>query len=329
MNLKRSVGIVGIGSCVPDKKLTNKDLEKMVDTSDEWIMTRSGIKERRISDKNTASSDLATGAALKAMKEAKVAPEEIDMIIVGTVTPDMLFPSTACFVQKNIKAKNAAAFDISAACSGFIYGLSIAQKFILSGEFKTILVIGAETLSKMVDYTDRGTCVLFGAGAGAAVVKEVEPGRGILSTYIFSDGTKTGVVSLPGGGSREPVSEEMLKKKSHYIKMEGNELFKHAVLGMEKSVDEALKRANLKYEDISLFIPHQANIRIIQSLAKRMKLPEEKVFINLQKYGNTSAASIPIALDEAVKAGKIKRGDVILVVAFGAGLTMAASVIKW
>jgi 3-oxoacyl-[acyl-carrier-protein] synthase-3 len=232
-------------------------------------------------------------------------------------------------VQNNIKAVNAAAFDISAACSGFIYGLSICRQFIATGEAKTILLIGAETLSKAVDWTDRNTCVLFGDGAGAAILQAVKKGRGIISTYIFSEGSKAGLIQLPGGGSREPQSAEVLAKKDNYIKMEGNEVYKNAVRGMEKSVDEALKKANLSYKDISLFVPHQANIRIIQSLAKRMGLPMEKVFLNLQKYGNTSAASIPLALDEAVKEKRIKSGDVILVVAFGAGLTMSASVIEW
>ncbi|MFH1825583.1 MAG: beta-ketoacyl-ACP synthase III [Candidatus Firestonebacteria bacterium] len=326
---KISVGIKGIGSYVPEKILTNFDLEKMIDTSDEWITSRTGIKERRIADENTAPSDLATKAALKAMEDAKIKPEEIDMIIVATITPDMIFPSTACFVQKNIKAINATAFDISAACSGFIYGLSIANQFISSGEVKTVLLIGSETLSKVVDWQDRNTCILLGDGAGAAILGQVEDGQGILSTYTLSDGSKTNLLMVPGGGSREPISIEVINKRSHYMKMEGNEVFKYAVRGMEKSIDGALKKANLTYKDISLFIPHQANMRIIESLARRMELPKDKVFINLEKYGNTSSASIPLALDEALKTGKIKSKDTILIVSFGSGLTMAAGIIRW
>lgn len=326
---KISVGIKGIGAYVPDKILTNFDLEKMVDTSDEWITTRTGIKERRIADKNTATSDLATKAALKAMDDAKVKPEEIDMIIVATVTPDMFLPSTACFVQNNIKAVNAAAFDISAACSGFIYGLSIANQFISSEEVKTVLLIGSETLSKIVDWKDRNTCILLGDGAGAAILQQVEEGFGILSTYILSDGSKTNLLMVPGGGSRDPISIEVINNRKHYLKMEGNEVFKCAIRGMEKSIDGALKKANLTYKDVSLFIPHQANMRIIESLTKRMELPKDKVFINLDKYGNTSAASIPIALNESLKTGRVKSGDIILIVSFGSGFTMAASVMRW
>jgi len=326
---KINIGIKGSGSYTPEKILTNFDLEKMVDTSDEWITSRTGIKERRIADENTATSDLATKAALKAIEEAKVNSSEIDMIIVATVTPDMFFPSTACFVQKNINAINATAFDISAACSGFIYGLSIASQFISSGEVKTVLLIGAETMSKVVDWQDRNTCILLGDGAGAVILGEVEDGKGILSVYTLSDGSKTNLLMVPGGGSREPISIEVIKKRSHYMKMEGNEVFKFAIRGMEKSIDEALKKANLTYEDVTLFIPHQANIRIIDSLTKRMGLPKDRVFTNLDKYGNTSAASIPIALDEAIKSGRVKSGDIILMSSFGSGFTMGAAVIRW
>jgi len=326
---KINIGIKGSGSYTPEKILTNFDLEKMVDTSDEWITSRTGIKERRIADENTATSDLATKAALKAIEEAKVNSSEIDMIIVATVTPDMFFPSTACFVQKNINAINATAFDISAACSGFIYGLSIASQFISSGEVKTVLLIGAETMSKVVDWQDRNTCILLGDGAGAVILGEGEDGKGILSVYTLSDGSKTNLLMVPGGGSREPISIEVIKKRSHYMKMEGNEVFKFAIRGMEKSIDEALKKANLTYEDVTLFIPHQANIRIIDSLTKRMGLPKDRVFTNLDKYGNTSAASIPIALDEAIKSGRVKSGDIILMSSFGSGFTMGAAVIRW
>lgn len=329
MSLKMNVGIAGIGSYVPEKVLSNKDLEKMVGTSDEWIVTRTGILERRIADENTATSDLATKAALRAMEHAKVSPEEIEIIIVATITPDMTYPSTACFVQNNIKAVNAAAFDIGAACCGFIYGLSISQQFIVSKECKTVLLIGAETLSKFTDWQDRNTCILFGDAAGAVVLKQADDKRGIISTYISSDGTKTGLLKIEAGGSRLPASIETINKKLHYTRMEGNEVFKNAIRYMGKSIDAAIKKAGLSYSDISLFIPHQANIRIIESLAKRMALPKDKVFLNLQKYGNTSAASIPLALDEAEKEGRIKSSDIVLIVAFGAGFTTAASIIRW
>lgn len=324
-----SAKIIGTGFGVPEKILTNKDLEKLVDTSDEWIKSRTGMSERHIADANTATSDLATIAALRALETAKIPAEELDVIIVGTVTGDMFFPSTACFVQNNIKAVKAAAFDLSAACSGFIYGLSVAKAMIAAGEAKTILVIGADCLSKLTDWTDRNTCVLFGDGAGAVILKATEEAAGILSTYIFSDASKTHLLQVPGGGSRKPFSEEVLKDKSNYIKMEGNEIFKNAVKGMERAIDAALAKAGLKYEDVSLVIPHQANIRIIESIAKRMKLPAEKVFINLDKYGNTSSASIPIAISEAYTAGRLKKGDILVITAFGGGLTMGASVIRW
>ena len=298
--------IAGTGSFVPEKILTNKDLEKMVDTTDEWIKTRTGMSVRHISDENTATSDLATEAAKRALADAGVKPEEIDLIVVGTYTSDKPIPSTACFVQNNIGAVNAAAFDLTAACSGFIYSLTIANSMITSGEIKTALVIGAETHTKFVDWKDRATCVLFGDGAGAVVVKADETGAGVLSSYLWSDGsgTKPGLLEVPGGGSRDPNGKR-------FIVMGGNEVFKKAVIGMEKCADEAMKKANLKYSDISIFIQHQANIRIIDALAKRMELPAEKVVVNLEKYGNTSAASIPIALDEAVKNGRIKKGDVV------------------
>jgi len=326
---KISAKIIGVGFYAPEKILTNKDLEKMVETSDEWIKTRTGMSERHIADEKTATSDLATQAALRAIEMAKINPEEIDIIMLGTVSSDMAFPSSACFVQNNIKATKAAAFDLSAACSGFIYGLTLAKGMIASGEAKTILVIGADCLSKLTDWTDRNTCVLFGDGAGAVVLQATEEDTGLLSSYIFSDGTKTHLLEVPAGGSRTPFSEEVLKNRTNFIKMEGNEVFKNAVKGMERAIDTALLKVGLKYEDVSLVIPHQANIRIIESIAKRMKLPPEKVFINLEKYGNTSSASIPIAMTEAYAAGRLKKGDILVITAFGAGLTMGAAVIKW
>jgi 3-oxoacyl-[acyl-carrier-protein] synthase-3 len=326
---KFAAGILGTGSYVPEKVLTNSDLEKMVDTSDEWITTRTGIKERRIADPSQAASDLGIEAARKALEDAKIAPSEIDMIIVATVTPDMNFPSTACIIQANLGASNAAAFDISVGCSGFIYGLAIAQQFVETGMYNKILVIGAETLSKITNWKDRNTCVLFGDGAGAAVVGRVESGYGILSTYLGADGTGGKHLYMPAGGSRMPASEETVKKNLHTIFMEGQEVFKFAVKVMDSATIEALNRCGLKPEDIDMLIPHQANTRIIEAARKRLKLSDDKVYINLDKYGNTSAASVAIALDEAYRKGLIKKGDIILTVAFGAGLTWGSSVIKW
>ncbi|MDP9750000.1 beta-ketoacyl-ACP synthase III [Thermoanaerobacter pentosaceus] len=329
MGKKFAAGILGTGSYVPEKVLTNSDLEKMVDTSDEWITTRTGIKERRIADPSQAASDLGIEAARKALEDAKIAPSEIDMIIVATVTPDMNFPSTACIIQANLGASNAAAFDISVGCSGFIYGLAIAQQFVETGMYNKILVIGAETLSKITNWKDRNTCVLFGDGAGAAVVGRVESGYGILSTYLGADGTGGKHLYMPAGGSRMPASEETVKKNLHTIFMEGQEVFKFAVKVMDSATIEALNRCGLKPEDIDMLIPHQANTRIIEAARKRLKLSDDKVYINLDKYGNTSAASVAIALDEAYRKGLIKKDDIILTVAFGAGLTWGSSVIKW
>jgi len=322
-------GILGIGSFVPEKILTNFDLEKIVDTSDEWITTRTGIKERRIADKSVATSDLATAAAEKALADANLKASDIDLIIVATVTPDMNFPSTACIVQSNLGAKNIPAFDISVGCSGFIYGITIAQQFIENGIYNNVLVIGAETLSKITNWEDRNTCVLFGDGAGAAVIGKVEKGYGILSSFLGADGEGGKYLYMPAGGSKMPASEETVNKKLHTIFMEGQEVFKFAVKIMDSATIEALNRCGLKAEDIDLLIPHQANTRIIDSAMKRLKLTKDKVYINLDKYGNTSAASVVIALDEAYRNGLIKKGYIVPVVAFGAGLTWGAAVIKW
>lgn len=323
--------ITGIGSYAPENILTNLDLEKSVDTSDEWIKSRTGISERRIASKNEACSDLAIKASKIALKEAGVKAKDIDLIIVATVTPDMLFPSTACLVQKEIGAKNAFAYDLSAACSGFIYGISIAEQFIKSGRYKNILLIGSDVFSRIVNWNDRSTCVLFGDGAGAVII-EAENGRkkdGILSTHLYSDGHYHDFLFVPGGGSRIPVSEITNDNEKCFIKMKGNEIFKVAVRFMVSAAREAISYNGLAIEDIDLFIPHQANKRIIDAVAKKLKLPEEKIFTNLMKYGNTSAASIPIALDEAVKEKRIKNGDIVLLVAFGAGLTWGSTIIKW
>ncbi|MCX5782055.1 MAG: ketoacyl-ACP synthase III [Elusimicrobia bacterium] len=325
---KFGVKILGTGSSVPDKILTNSELEKMVQTTDEWITSRTGIKERRIADKNTATSDLAIGAAKKALAEAKIKPEELDAIIVATITPDMFFPSTACLIQKAINAKNAFTFDLSAACSGFIYGLAVAKNFIENGFCKNILLIGAETLSKITDWKDRNTSVLFGDGAGAMVLSRSETENNILSVYLGADGTYADLLYLPGGGSRNPSTEETVKNRMHYIKMEGKEVFKVAIIKMIEAAQKALDLAKIKCEEISLLIPHQANLRIIEAITKRMGLPKEKVFVNLHKYGNVSAATTIIAFDEALKEGKVKKGDIVELVAFVGGFTWASAVLK-
>jgi len=320
--------IAGIGTYVPEKILTNFDLEKIVETSDEWIRTRSGIRERHISDDKTATSDLAVVAAKRAIENAGMKSEEIDVIILGTATPDMLFPSTACIVQSKIGAREIMAFDISAGCSGFLYGLGIADSMVKNG-FDNILVIGAETLTKITDFTDRATCVLFGDGAGAAIIKKSnEDSRGIIASYFASEGADWKLLHQPAGGSRIPASEESLKKKLHYIKMEGNEVFKLAVRAMIEAAIKTLEKANLSSKDVALLIPHQANIRIIEATAKRLDIPMDRVYVNLEKYGNTSAASIPIALVEALAEGRVKQGDYVLLVAFGAGFTWAGVLLK-
>lgn len=323
------VGISGVGSYVPERVVTNDDLSKIVDTSNEWIVERTGIEERRIAEDDTATSDLGTLAAKRALEDAKLQPEDIDLIIVATVTADHAFPSTACIIQKNIGAMKAAAFDINVGCSGFVYGLSIGESFIKSGTYEKVLVIGAEALSKIVDWQDRNTCVLFGDGAGACVLEKCEEGFGILSSELGSDGTNGQVLSQPAGGSRLPASIETLEDRLHYVKMDGKEVFKFAVRVMEKTSMNALEKANLNLADLDFLVPHQANMRIIDAAAKKLKLEKDKICINLNKYGNMSSASIPVALDEAVKNKKIKNGDNILLVAFGAGLTWASMTIKW
>lgn len=326
MNTK--AGILGVGSYLPEKIISNFDLEKIMDTSDEWIRTRTGIKERRVADENEATSDLATKAALNAIKDANLTPEDIDLIIVATITPDMIFPSTACLVQANIKATKAACFDLEAACSGFIYGMTVAKQFIETNTYKHVLVIGAEALSRILDYEDRSTAILFGDGAGAVVMGSVNEG-GVLSTNLGSDGNGKDYLNIPAGGSKNPASEETLKNRLHYVKMAGNDVFKFAVRIMQDASIKCVESANLDIQDIDYLIPHQANIRIIEASAKRLKLNMDKVYVNLDRYGNMSAASIPVALDEAYREGKIKKGDNIVLVGFGGGLTWGASVIRW
>ncbi len=323
------VGITGVGSFVPENIMTNNDLEKIVDTSNQWIIERTGIKERRIAKEGVSSSDLAAIAAQRAMEDAGILPEDIDLILVATISPDYIFPSTACMVQEHIGATNAAAFDINAGCTGFIYALTTAKAFVKSGMYKKVLVIGAETLSKIVDWKDRNTCVLFGDGAGACIVEPCQNGFGMISEDLGSDGSKGDVLIVPAGGSREPTTLKTVAEGLNFIKMDGREVFKFAVRIMEKASKDVLKKIGLTSKDIDLLIPHQANIRIIDSALKKLDLKKEKVFVNLEKYGNTSAASIPVALDEALNQKRIKKGDNILLVAFGAGLTWGGVLLKW
>ncbi len=327
--MTRYAAITGWGSAVPEKVLTNADLEKLVDTSDEWITSRTGIKERHIVSPHESTSTMAVAAARQALECANVSPWQVDLVICCTATPDFLFPSTACLIQHEIGAENAGAFDLEAACSGFIYGISVGSQFIKTGDYKTVLVVAAEALSRFIDWTDRATCVLFGDGAGAVILEASESRNGLLSFVLGAHGVGEDLIKLPAGGARKPATPETIGSGDHYIKMNGQEVYRFAVRIMGDSAVEALEKAGLSNEDISLFIPHQANLRIISSIADRLGLDPEKIFIDIDKYGNTSAASIPIALCEAVEAGRIKAGDNILFVAFGAGLTSAASIVKW
>ena len=326
---KRTVSIIGTGSYLPEKILTNQELEKLVETSDEWIISRTGIKERRIAAEGEHTSDLAAKAALSALENAGITADEIDLILVATVTPDMFFPSTACFVQAKIGAKNAACFDVSAACSGFLYAIEIAQQFITSHTYDTILVIGADKLSSIIDWTDRNTCVLFGDGAGAAVLRHRGGGHGVISTFMASDGGLSDILYIPGGGSRFPITKDNSDARLNCIKMNGKETYKHAVTSMLDAAQKVLAEANLDCEDLACVIPHQANLRIIEAIADRMNLPLERFVVNLDRYGNTSAAAVAIALDEANRTGRMKVGDYVLLVVFGGGLTWASSVVQW
>ncbi len=325
----RTCSIASVGSYVPARILANTDLEKMVDTSDEWITTRTGIKERRIAADGEFTSDLAAHAALRAMKKARVTADQLDLIIVATITPDMPFPSTACLVQKKIGAKRAAAFDLEAACSGFIYALEIAQQFIMSRTYDTVLVIGAEKLSSIIDWKDRNTCVLFGDGAGAAVLQSRPNAHGLLTAVMGADGDNAELLFMPGGGSRCPATVHSVNSRQHYLRMAGKETFKQAVQAMETAAEEALRRCEIDISHIKCVIPHQANRRIIDAVAERLGARPEQMFVNLEKYGNTSAASVAIALDETVESGRVQRGDLILLIVFGAGLTWGAAVIEW
>jgi len=313
---------------MPERVLKNSDLEKIVDTSDEWIQTRTGIKERRIAEKGTPTSELAARAAREALAQANLKPTDLDLIILATISPDMVFPSTACIVQNKIGAQ-CAAFDISAACSGFPYALTIGEGLIRSGSYKHILVIGAEVISTYINWKDRSTCILFGDGAGAAVLGEVKDGHGILATYLGADGSQAKLLQIPAGGSAIPTTAESVSQGLHYVQMEGSEIFKSAVRTMSDAVVEVIKRASLKLEDIDCLIPHQANLRILNAVTERVGIDANKVFVNLDRYGNMSAASTIVALYEAVKEGKIKKGSNVVLVAFGSGLTWAACTIRW
>lgn len=325
----RKVRIVSTGSYVPERVITNADLEKMVDTSDEWISTRTGIKRRHIARDDEAASDLAYEASIRALKKGGISAKDLDMIIVTTITPDMLFPATACILQEKLGIKDIPAFDLEAACSGFLYGISIASQFITTGTYDTILVVATETLSKIIDWKDRNTCVIFADGAGAAILQPSSDGSRIISTYLGADGGGADLVGVPAGGSRMPATLETVRNGQHYMKMKGNELFKRAVKIMVQAVDKALELGNLTYRDLDFFIPHQANIRIIQAVAKRIDLPPEKVYVNLHECGNMSAASIAVALDQAAEEQKINKGDNVLLASFGGGLTWGSMVIKW
>ena len=326
--MSRKATITGLGKYVPPKILRNADLEKIIDTTDDWIRTRTGIIERHIVEDDVSTSDIAYQAAKQAIADSDISAEELDLIIVATVTPDMAFPATACLIQEMLGAKNAAAFDLEAGCSGFVYSLAVAAQFIESGLYNNILVVGAETLSKITDWEDRGTCVLFGDGAGAAVLQGTDKG-GMLAFDLGADGAGGKSLCLPGGGSLNPSSATTIEEKQHFIKMEGNQVFKFAVKTMGQASVNVLEKAGIKPEDVDLLVPHQANTRIIEAAANKLNLGEDKVFINLPKYGNTSSASVPIALVEAREADLIKNGDIIVLVAFGAGLTWASTAIEW
>ncbi len=324
------VGILGIGSALPGKIVTNSDLEKILDTSDEWIRTRTGIKERRIAEDGIATSDLAREAADKALEDAGVAVSEIDLIIVATATPDTPLPATACYVQAKMGAPQAAAFDIAAGCTGFIYALAVGSQFIQSGVYKRVLIIGAEVLSRILDWTDRSTCILFGDGAGAVVLGPVPEGQGILNFKLGADGNLAGMLDIAAGGTRMPACLETVEGRQHYVRMlSGNEIFKFAVRVMGDVTTQALDELKLKKEDLDFLIPHQANLRIIEAARKRFDMPEERVVVNIDRYGNMSSASIPVALEEAVRDGRLKRGDLTALVGFGAGLTWGAAIMRY
>ena len=326
---RRTVSIIGTGSYVPEKILTNADLMRMVDTSDEWITTRTGIKERRVAAKDEHTSDMAAKAALAAIEQAGISAKEIDLILLATATPDMVFPATACLVQTKIGATKAACLDVSAACAGFLFAIEIAQQFITSHTYETVLVIGAEKLTSITNWTDRNTCVLFGDGAGAAVLRHRGSAHGVIATHVGSDGQYADILFMPGGGCRTPITAENVDQNLQTIHMSGKDVYKQAVTAMLAASKTVLDQAGLTIDDIACVIPHQANVRIIEAIADRLKIPIDRFFVNLDRYGNTSAAAVAIALDEANRTGRIKAGDYVLMVVFGGGLTWASTVIEW
>ncbi|MEN6389889.1 MAG: beta-ketoacyl-ACP synthase III [Syntrophomonas sp.] len=323
------IQVKGIGYSLPSNILSNKDLERMVDTTDQWIVDRTGVRERRIAPLGTATSDYSYEAALVALKQAGVKPDEIDLIIEATSSPDMLFPSTACIVQERLEAWNAAAFDLEAGCTGFVYGVEVAQNFLLSPKYKNILLIGSDMVSRVIDYTDRGTCILFGDGAGAAVISRGSDKYGVLASYLGADGRGGKHLYMPGGGSAIPATPESVEAGLHYLRMNGQEIFKFATAIIDQVANRLLAEAGLSYDDIDIFVPHQANLRIIKAAVRRMNIAPEKTIINIDKYGNMSAACIPVALAEAERQGRLKSGDVVMMIAFGAGLTYGGMIMRW
>ncbi|MDA0839211.1 MAG: ketoacyl-ACP synthase III [Planctomycetota bacterium] len=321
--------IAGVGKYLPPKVLTNHDLSKLVDTSDEWIVRRTGISERRVADDGVAASDLALPASQHALEHAGMTPEDLDLIIVATATPDMVMPSSACVLQEKLGAKNAGGFDLSAACTGFVYAMAAGEGFIASGVAKNVLVVGSECLTQNIDFTDRTTCVLFGDGAGAVVLKPADGEREILYTFVKSDGSGANLIEIPAGGSRMPSSHETIDNRMHYLKMNGQEVFKFAARTFQSLVHDSLTACGLTESDVGLIVPHQVNTRIVDQAAKGLNIPKEKIFLNLHKYGNTSAASVPIALAEAVEEGRLSKGDILILIAFGSGLTWGSAVVRW
>jgi 3-oxoacyl-[acyl-carrier-protein] synthase-3 len=325
----RRAAILGTGNAVPDKVMTNADFEKFLDTSDEWITQRTGIRERRLAGEGESTATLAAEASGKALASAGLEADELDLIVCATISPEMIFPATACFVQKELGARNVPAFDVSAACSGFIYALSTAAKFIEAGMYERVLVIGADVLSRFTDFTDRGSCILFGDGAGAVVLGADETGRGVQYSVLHADGEGWDYIHLPGGGARTPASQEMLDQKLHFVKMRGRDVYKFAVDKMQWLLGDCMEQCNLTVDDVDLVVPHQVNTRIIESATSKIGFPMEKIFLNIDRYGNTSGASIPLALAEAREQGKIVEGSTVLLVAFGAGLTWAGAVVRF
>lgn len=326
---KTRATIAGTGSYLPEKVITNADMERLVDTSDEWIFTRTGIRERRQVADGQCTSDLATAAARRALENANLTPDNITLIICATITPDFAFPSTACLIQHKLGATNTGGFDLSAACAGFVYGTIIGSRLIEADPSQTVLVVGAETLTKITDYTDRSSCILFGDGAGAAVLRAAEDGRGVLATECGIDGSGGDIMKLPGGGSAMPASEKTVRTGMHYMKVRGRETFKFAVVKMADLVRSTVEASGLTMADVKLIVPHQVNMRILQAAADRLQIGIERIYCNIDRYGNTSAASAAIALDEAARNGQIERGDIIVLVAFGGGLSWSSAVVRW